>query len=125
MVLKNIFYDISYKWERRHKIPYIGPLLGKKLTKKKSTNKTFYEEVLNQARHIESTGNCIDDSKINSLLAADVLTQAQRKSLNLLFYWGLWHLVMAGEIKVNNCPKWLAENQRLCENPHPVLHVTD
>ena len=111
MELKNILYDISYKWERRHKIPHIGSLIGKKRIKPKVARKTFFDLVLNQANHLDFTEGYLDHSKISSLRALDVLTPTQHKSLNLLFYWVLWHLVMTGEIRSDNCAEWLTEAQ--------------
>lgn len=103
----NLFYEIAYKWERRHKVPYVGKYIGKKIQK----NNDAKEEVLQKLifENLESCDSFLNHSKVREILSLKILNPQQRKSKTLLFYWILWHLVMKGEISPINAQKWLTK----------------
>jgi len=102
----NLFYDLAYKWERRHKIPYVGKYIGKKSVNKSVPNELNLQKVV--LDNLITDNMCLDSSKVKILLSLEKLNPQQRKSKNLLFYWALWHLVMRGEVTSNNAREWLS-----------------
>lgn len=102
----NLFYDLAYKWERRHKIPYIGKYIGKKSVSSSVSSEVNLQKII--LDNLITDNTCLDSSKVKTLLSLEKLNQQQRKSKNLLVYWALWHLVMRGEVTSNNAREWLS-----------------
>lgn len=101
----NLFYDLAYKWERRHKIPYVGKYIGKKSVSSSVPDQVDLQKVVLDNFITDNT--CLDPSKVKTLLSLEKLNPQQRKSKNLLVYWALWNLVMRGDVASNNAREWL------------------
>jgi len=106
----NLFYDLAYKWERRHKLPYIGKYIGKKIARNSVPNEVNFQEIV--LDNLVSDTTYLDLSKVEALLTQETLSPQQQKSKTLLFYWALWHLVMNGEISSENCQDFLQKHIR-------------
>lgn len=101
----NLFYELAYKWERRHKIPYVGKYIGKKSVSSSVPDQVDLQKVVLDNFITDNT--CLDPSKVKTLLSLEKLNPQQRKSKNLLVYWALWNLVMRGDVASNNAREWL------------------
>lgn len=104
----NLFYDLAYKWERRHKIPYVGKYIGKKSVSSSVSSEVNLQKIV--LDNLITDNTCLDSSKVKTLLSLEKLNQQQRKSKNLLVYWALWHLVMCGDVTSSNAREWLSCN---------------
>lgn len=101
----NLFYDLAYKWERRHKIPYVGKYIGKKSVSSSVSSEVNLQKIV--LDNLITDNTCLDSSKVKTLLSLEKLNPQQRKSKNLLVYWALWHRVMNGDISPLNSKQWL------------------
>jgi len=101
----NLFYDLLYKWERRHKIPYVGRFIAQKTRNNTDSRDNNLQRVVLERLKYDKT--YLNITKIKTLLSQESLNPQQRKSKRLLFYWVLWNLVMSGEVTSNSASEWI------------------
>lgn len=106
--LANFLYEVEYKWERRHRAPFIGKYIWKKNdNENKSTEKDLIEIVLSEMKNCELF-KTINSQKFYRNKPTNLL---DKKSKLFVFYLVLWHLVMSGDVDQNECDSWLIQRR--------------
>jgi hypothetical protein len=90
----NAFYAISYRWERRHRLPVVGKYL------KKTRNSVVDDlRVLDGiAPKVHDEEEIIDSESIRDMTRRDEIDARERNALSLYYYWTLWNRVMGGSL---------------------------
>ncbi len=108
----NFLYELLYKWERRHKLPLIGRIIGKRTPLNRKAYRSVIEEVIRDRANLDAIE--LNSDGIRALLSKKALSPIERKARNLFFYKSIWQLVISGDINMRNSHDWLMEANREC-----------
>lgn len=104
--VRRILHEIIYKWERRHKIPFLGPALASSSIV--NVNKKKPDLILSILEKVSLDDPCLNPDAVRTMLTREKLSPFQKQARNLIFYWTLWNLAMRGEIKATDCEEALS-----------------
>lgn len=90
----NALYGISYKWERRDRLPLIGKYL-KRIPNRVGEELRMLDEI---APKVHDEEEVINSQSVREMTRRDEVNTQERDALSLYFYWTLWNRVMSGSL---------------------------
>lgn len=90
----NALYGISYKWERRDRLPLVGKYL-KRIRNRVGEDLRMLDEIAPKAHDEEEV---INSQSVLEITRRDEVDTEERDALSLYFYWTLWNRVMSGSL---------------------------